>query len=174
MANADFQSFVDEVIDKNDITEVISEYAKVKRVGTRFAALCPLHNDKKSPSLSISPDKQLFHCFGCGANGDIFTFVQLIDSVDFKTAFQSLGGTYEKPTFGSNLAIQHAQKKKEERARTEEKLRKRKELNNVLIDVYRDYMKRAEPLSDVWCDCCNALQYQLYLHEILNEKRAEI
>ena len=133
---------------------------------------CPFHKGDNGASLKIYQDS--FHCFGCGANGDIFTFVQLIDSVDFKTAFQSLGGTYEKPTFGSNLAIYHAQKKKEERARKAEKLRKRKDLNNVLIDVYRDYMKRSEPLSDVWCDCCNALQYQLYLHEILNEKRAEI
>ena len=78
-------------------------------------------------------------------------------------------GTYEKPTFGSQLAIYRAQKKKEERAREVEKLQKRRELNNVLIDVYREYMHRSDPLSEVWCDCCNALQYQLYLHEILNE-----
>ena len=54
MADANFQNVVDEVIDKNDICDVISEYAKLKRMGNRFAALCPLHNDKKSPSLSVS------------------------------------------------------------------------------------------------------------------------
>ena len=43
-------------------------------------------------------------------------------------------------------------------------------VNNILIDVYRDYMNKSEPFSDVWCDCCNALQYQLYLHEILNRE----
>lgn len=114
-----------------------------------------------------------FHCFGCGANGDIFSFVQLMDHVDFKTAFQSLGGTYEKPTFGSKLAIYRKQKKEEERMRKIEKLRRRKALNNMLIDIYRDYMRRAEPFSEVWCDCCNALQYQLYLHEYLEEMRTE-
>ena len=114
-----------------------------------------------------------FHCFGRGANGDIFSFVQLMDHVDFKTAFQSLGGTYEKPTFGSKLAIYRKQKKEEERMRKIEKLRRRKALNNMLIDIYRDYMRRAEPFSEVWCDCCNALQYQLYLHEYLEEMRTE-
>ncbi len=87
---ADFQSFIDEVIDRNDITEVISEYAKVKRVGTRFAALCPLHNDKKSPSLSISPDKQLFHCFGCGAGGNVIHFIQAAEHLDFMDAVRFL------------------------------------------------------------------------------------
>ena len=46
-----------------------------------------------------------FHCFGCGANGDIFSFVQRMENVDFKEAFYSLGGTYEKPTFSSKLAV---------------------------------------------------------------------
>lgn len=144
--------------------DIVEQYGfKVNRMGFIH---CPFHQGDKGASLKVYQDS--FHCFGCGANGDIFTFIQKIDSVDFKTAFQSLGGTYEKPTFESNLAIYRAQKKKEERARIAEKLRKRKELNNVLIDIYRDYMKRSEPFSDVWCDCYNALQYQLYLHEILN------
>lgn len=131
---------------------------------------CIFHNEK-TPSMKLYKDS--FYCFSCQKSGDIFTFVQQVDQVDFKTAFQTLGGTYEKPTFGSNLAIYHAQKKKEERARKTEKLRKRKELNNMLITIYRDFMNCSEPFSDVWCDCYNALQYQLYLHEILNEERAK-
>lgn len=105
MANADFQSFVDEVIDKNDITEVISEYAKVKRVGTRFAALCPLHNDKKSPSLSISPDKQLFHCFGCGAGGNVIHFIMAAEHLDFMDALKMLAdrAKIEIPEFSKSL-----------------------------------------------------------------------
>ena len=90
MAEADFQNFVDEVIDKNDIADVISEYAKLKRVGSRFAALCPLHNDKKSPSLSISPDKQLFHCFGCGAGGNVIHFIMAAEHLDFMDALRYL------------------------------------------------------------------------------------
>lgn len=129
---------------------------------------CPFHKGDQGASMKIY--QKDFHCFGCGANGDIFTFVQLIDHVDFRTAFQSLGGTYEKPTFGSKLAIYRKQKKDEERKKRAEKIKSKRDLNNVLIDIYRDYMNRSEPFSDVWCDCCNALQYQLYLHEVLNRE----
>ena len=57
--SSDFQSFIDEVAASNDIVDFISEYTKVKQVGNRFQALCPLHNDKKSPSLSISIEKTI-------------------------------------------------------------------------------------------------------------------
>lgn len=97
MAEADFQSFIDEVIEKNDICEVIGEYAKLKRVGNRFAALCPLHNDKKSPSLSISPDKQLFHCFGCGAGGNVIHFIMGIEHIDFMDALKYLADRAKLP-----------------------------------------------------------------------------
>lgn len=97
MAEADFQSFVDEVIARNDICEVIGEYAKTKRVGNRLAALCPLHNDKKSPSLSISPDKQLFHCFGCNAGGNVIHFIMAIEHLDFMDALRFLADRVKLP-----------------------------------------------------------------------------
>ncbi len=97
MAEADFQNFIDEVIEKNDICDVIGEYAKLKRVGNRFAALCPLHNDKKSPSLSISPDKQLFHCFGCGAGGNVIHFIMGIEHLDFMDALKYLADRAKLP-----------------------------------------------------------------------------
>lgn len=160
----------DEIKARYSMREIVEQYGfRPDRAGFIH---CPFHKGDKGASLKIYQDS--FHCFGCGANGDIFTFVQLIDYVDFKTAFQSLGGTYEKPTFGSKLAIYRKQKKEEERTRKAEKLRRRKELNNMLIDIYRDYMRRSEPFSEVWCDCCNALQYQLYLHEYLEEMRTEL
>lgn len=156
----------EEIKQQYSMKDIVEQYGfKPNRAG--FIS-CPFHTGDRSPSMKIYPKD--FHCHACGANGDIFTFIQMIDNVDFKTAFQSLGGTYEKPTFSSNLAIYHAQKKKEERARASEKLKRRKELNNILIDVYRDYANRSEPFSEIWCDCMNALQYQLYLHEILNRK----
>lgn len=97
MAEADFQSFIDEIIEKNDIADVIAEYAKLKRVGNRFAALCPLHNDKKSPSLSISPDKQLFHCFGCGAGGNVIHFIMAAEHLDFMDAVRYLADRAKLP-----------------------------------------------------------------------------
>ena len=148
----------EEIKHSHSMREIVERYGfHVNRAGFIH---CPFHKGDKGASLKIYPDS--FHCFGCGTNGDIFTFVQLIDHVDFKEAFQSLGGTYEKPTFQSKLAIYRSRKKAE--------LRRKRELNNILIDVYRDYMNKSEPFSDVWCDCCNALQYQLYLHEILNRE----
>lgn len=93
----DFQDFIDEVLERNDILEVISEYTKPKRVGSRYAALCPLHNDKKSPSLSISPDKQLFHCFGCGAGGNVIHFIMGIQNLDFMDALKYLADRAHLP-----------------------------------------------------------------------------
>ena len=130
---------------------------------------CPFHKGDHDASIKIYKDS--YHCFGCGANGDIFTFIQRMDNCDFKTAFYSLGGTYEKPTFQSKLSVYRLKKQEEQRKKEEIKLKRKKELNNMLIDIYRDWMKKSEPFSDVWCDCSNALTKQLYIHEVLNEKR---
>lgn len=130
---------------------------------------CPFHKGDHDASMKIYQDS--YHCFGCGANGDIFTFIQQMDNCDFKTAFYSLGGTYEKPTFQSKLSVYRLKKQEEQRKKEEIKLKRKKELNNMLIDIYRDWMKKSEPFSDVWCDCSNALTKQLYIHEVLNEKR---
>lgn len=130
---------------------------------------CPFHKGDREPSMKVY--KHDYNCFACGANGDIFTFVQEFYHISFKEAFLMLGGTYERPSFSSKMAIYHAQQEKKMREKEKEKLRKKRKLNNMLIDIYRDGMNRAKPLSDAWCDCYNALQYQLYVHELLNEKR---
>ncbi len=90
MANQDFQSFLDEVVMKNDIVEIISGFTTLKRSGSGLMGLCPLHNDKKSPSLSVSPDKQIFHCFGCGAGGSVIQFVEAAMNLDFMDAVKYL------------------------------------------------------------------------------------
>jgi DNA primase len=128
---------------------------------------CPFHQGDSSASLKVYEND--FHCFGCNANGDIFKFVQLMDDVSFKDAFLSLGGTYEKPTFQSKLSIYRFKKKREIDRLNAERERYAKDINNALISVYRRYIERSEPMSDVWCDCYNALQYQLYLHDELNK-----
>ena len=131
---------------------------------------CPFHKGDKGASCKLY--EKDFHCFGCGANGDIFDFIQKMDNCDFKTAFYSLGGTYENPSYQSKLALYRHEKAKKQREVDREKLKKKRELNNMLIDIYRHYMDISEPFSEVWCDSCNALQYQLYLHEILSEEVA--
>jgi DNA primase len=73
---------VEEIKAKIDIVELLSEYLQVKKSGSRFVALCPFHHEK-SPSLSISPQNQFWHCFGCNEGGDIFDFVMKLDGLDF-------------------------------------------------------------------------------------------
>mgnify|MGYP000326295824 FL=1 len=80
----------------------------------------------------------------------------------------SLGGEYQKPTFSSRLAVYRAQKQRSMRQKEADREREKRRLNNRLISVYRAYMERSEPLSDVWCDCYNALQYQLYVQAELS------
>ena len=131
---------------------------------------CPFHQGDRTPSLKVY--EKDFHCHACGANGDIFTFVQMMEDVGFKEAFQILGGTYEKPTFSSRLAVYRSRKRREMARKEQERMTERKAMNNMLIGIYRRHMERSEPYSDVWCDCYNALQYQLYLQAELNGMEA--
>mgnify|MGYP005770035157 FL=1 len=80
---------IDEVRQTNDIVDIISQYVHLKRSGRNFFGLCPFHNEK-SPSFSVSPDKQIFHCFGCGVGGNVFTFLQKIEGISFVEAVQTL------------------------------------------------------------------------------------
>lgn len=79
----------EEVKAKLDIVEVIREYIPVKSAGANFQALCPFHNEK-SPSFSISPDKQIWHCFGCGRGGDVFSFIMEKEGLTFIEALRLL------------------------------------------------------------------------------------
>lgn len=126
---------------------------------------CPFHKEK---TASMKIYKKDFHCFGCGENGDIFTFVMLMDGLTFKEAFKTLGGDSDN-SFSTRLKIYQAQKKREMQRKTEEKLKQKRELNYLLMDVYRKWLDRLEPLSESWADTYNALQYQEYLWEILND-----
>src|SRR5438094_335615 len=70
-----------------DIVQVVSEYVTLKGTGTALKALCPFHAEK-TPSFSVHREKQVFHCFGCGAGGDVFEFVKRIENVSFPEALK--------------------------------------------------------------------------------------
>ncbi|MCQ2008432.1 DNA primase [Sporolactobacillus sp. STSJ-5] len=84
------QEHVIEKIRKSlDIVDVIGSYVQLKKQGTNYTGLCPFHSER-TPSFSVSPDKQLYHCFGCGAGGNLFTFIMEIEGMSFSEAAQSL------------------------------------------------------------------------------------
>ena len=80
---------IEEIRQNNDIVDVISQYVHLKRSGRNFFGLCPFHNEK-SPSFSVSPDKQIFHCFGCGVGGNVYSFLMKIEGINFIEAVQTL------------------------------------------------------------------------------------
>lgn len=80
---------INDVKSNNDIVDVISKYVVLKKSGRNYFGLCPFHSEK-SPSFSVSPDKQVFHCFGCGIGGDVIRFITKIDNISFYEAINVL------------------------------------------------------------------------------------
>lgn len=84
------QELINEIREKNDILDVVSEYVKLEKRGRNYIGLCPFH-DEKTPSFSVSEDKQICHCFGCKKGGNVFQFIQEIKDVSFVDAVRELG-----------------------------------------------------------------------------------
>src|SRR5258706_14633174 len=82
---------VDKIKERLTIEEVVSSYIKLERAGKNLKAKCPFHNEKTA-SFFISPDRGTYYCFGCGAKGDIFTFVEEFEGLDFRGALKLLAG----------------------------------------------------------------------------------
>lgn len=80
---------LDQIRQNNDVVDVIGSYFPLKRAGANFRALCPFHKEK-TPSFNVNPTKQIWHCFGCGVGGDVFTFVMKYESLDFMSAVRRL------------------------------------------------------------------------------------
>ena len=80
---------IEEIKNRNDIIDVISQYVVLKRSGRNFFGLCPFHKEK-SGSFCVSPDKQIFHCFGCGVGGNVLHFVSKIENIGFKETIEML------------------------------------------------------------------------------------
>ena len=80
---------VEKIAREADIAEIIAEYVPLTRSGQSYKGLCPFHSEK-TPSFVVSPEKRVFHCFGCGAGGNVFTFIMKWDGVDFPTAVQTI------------------------------------------------------------------------------------
>ncbi|MBR5284997.1 MAG: DNA primase, partial [Clostridia bacterium] len=107
------QSFLDELIYRCDIVEVISRYVTLKRSGSGYVGLCPFHNEK-TPSFSVSGDKQFFHCFGCGEGGNVITFIMKEENLPFMEAVKLLadmyGMTVPEDEGGNDAARRHRER----------------------------------------------------------------
>ena len=84
------ESFLQEVSDRNDIADVVSGYVRLnKKSGSNLFGLCPFHSEK-TPSFSVAPDKQIYHCFGCGKGGGVFNFIMEIENLTFPESVEFL------------------------------------------------------------------------------------
>lgn len=83
------QEVINEVIERVDIVDIVGRYVPLKKQGQNYTGLCPFHNEK-TPSFSVSPSKQIFHCFGCGVGGNVFKFLMEIEHLSFPEAVRKL------------------------------------------------------------------------------------
>lgn len=90
------REYIDEVVRRSDITEVVSSYVQLRHRGRTHTGLCPFHSEK-TPSFVVYPETQSFYCFGCGAGGDVITFVRMINNLDYVEALKMLAGRAGMP-----------------------------------------------------------------------------
>lgn len=108
------QAFIDDLLSRVDIVDVIDKRIKLRKTGKNYSALCPFHTEK-SPSFSVEPEKQFYYCFGCGAGGNALGFVMDYERMDFPLAVETLAGDY-------GLTVPREEEAKDEQTRSESKL----------------------------------------------------
>lgn len=118
MASIIPRTFIDDLIDRVDIVEVIDHRVKLKKAGKNYSACCPFH-DEKTPSFTVSPDKQFYYCFGCGATGNAIGFIMDYERVSFPEAVENLAKSagIEVPREDHRNPQQRAQEQAQEKAR---------------------------------------------------------
>lgn len=119
------EEIIEEVRQRNDIVDIIGSYVKLKKTGSNYMGLCPFHNEK-SPSFSVSGQKQMYHCFGCGVGGNVFTFLMEYENFTFVEAIK-----YLADRCGMQLA---------EVAQSEEN-RKQADLRNQILEINKEAAK---------------------------------
>lgn len=157
----------DEIKQNTSMSQIIARYGfQTNRIG--FIS-CPFHQGDRTASMKIYKDS--YHCFGCGASGDIFTFVQQMEGIDFKEAFKMLGGAY-KSDFSSYFRLEKIKRDIKRREQEDNKMIEEIRRNAKKIGKYRILIDLAGPLSQTWIESYNKLQYCIYYHEVLAERRA--
>jgi len=130
------QTFIQELLARVDVVEIVGRYVQLKKGGANFMGLCPFHGEK-SPSFSVSPAKQFYHCFGCGKNGNAISFLMDHAGMTFVEAVQDLAQQY-------GLQIPEDDASPQERSRAIEARQKQLTLTDVLEkagEAYRRHLK---------------------------------
>jgi len=133
-------SQVEEIKQRLNVAEVISEYIKLTPAGTNFKAKCPFHNEK-TPSFMVSTDKQIWHCFGCDKGGDIFTFVQEIEGIEFVEALRILAKKAGVQLVAQDPAVQNEKTKMYEIIKWATAYYQKILLDSPRAQIVRDYLK---------------------------------
>ncbi len=136
-------SFIQELIARADVVEIVGRYVQLKKAGANFMGLCPFHGEK-SPSFSVSPTKQFYHCFGCGAHGNAIGFLMEHAGMGFVEAVHDLAGEY-------GLQVPEDDASPEERARAAGQRQKQATLSDVLEkagEAYRKHLRQSPGAID--------------------------
>ena len=132
------QTFIQELLSRADVVEIVGRYVQLKKGGANFMGLCPFHGEK-SPSFSVSPAKQFYHCFGCGKNGNAISFLMEHVGMTFLEAVKDLA-----QQFGMQVPEDDASP--QDRARAAGQRDKRNSLSDVLekaVDAYKKHLKES-------------------------------
>ena len=172
----------EEIKERYSMEEIIGRYGyRPNRAG--FIS-CPFHKEKTA-SMKIYKDS--YNCFGCGANGDVFTFIQKMEHMDFKEAFYELGGEYSEHDKKEGKFSQRRKKQMLEYRRIEMQKRKKRLLNQIrklnkeicmLKKIMNDNLPYINENGEamypkVWCYAANKFEYELYRLEILKQQMEE-
>ncbi len=137
------QSFIQELLARADVVEIVGRYVQLKKGGANFMGLCPFHGEK-SPSFSVSPSKQFFHCFGCGKNGNAIGFLMEHAGMTFIEAVKDLAQQY-------GMQVPEDDASPGDRARAAEQRQKQATLSDVLEkagDAYKKHLKASPRAID--------------------------
>ena len=130
------QHFIQELLARADVVEIVGRYVQLKKTGANFSGLCPFHGEK-TPSFTVSPSKQFFHCFGCGKNGNAIGFLMEFTGAGFVEVVHDLAQQY-------GLQVPEDERSPAERARAAQETEQRATLTDVLAraaDAYRQHLK---------------------------------
>ncbi|MEJ2720263.1 MAG: DNA primase [bacterium] len=147
------ENVINEIRDRADIVEVVSRFVELRRAGSNYKGLCPFH-EEKTPSFNVNPDRQIFHCFGCGRGGNVYTFLMEIEGISFPEAVRSLGRQYGVEVASREVPAE-IKSRNEALYRANEfacQLFERNLMNRRTGERARDYLLRRKIPQEMWTD----------------------